>query len=266
MNTNSVAYNIEINKKRKRIAIILGIVAVIVLYVVGDAGRTHVTYNKAEDLIAKEEYIEAVHILRDIEDKNYKDTEALITLCNAHYSCSVGRDWLGYENLKDVEFKYQTKEQLEKIEAFKSEIRTVYYDHLSEEYEKNKVDTSIPYVGMSESRINSTTLGYHSGNIRHNHETINGKVYTANLYDFMKDGMVIFTARCVNGKVIQVWDERNSPHKPYGSYSGSGSSNKKDDDPYNATDYAHPEDFYYDHYDDFFDYEDAEDYYNEHDD
>ncbi len=82
----------------------------------------------------------------------------------------------------------------------------------------------------------------------------------------MKDGMVIFTARCVNGKVIQVWDERNSPHKPYGSYSGSGSTNKKDDDPYNATDYAHPEDFYYDHYDDFFDYEDAEDYYNEHDD
>lgn len=31
-------------------------------------------------------------------------------------------------------------------------------------------------------------------------------------------------------------------------------------DPYHASDYSHPEDFYYDYYDDFWDYEDAEDY------
>lgn len=37
-----------------------------------------------------------------------------------------------------------------------------------------------------------------------------------------------------------------------------------DDDPYNVNDYASEEDFYDDHYDDFFDYYDAEDYYNEH--
>ncbi len=35
------------------------------------------------------------------------------------------------------------------------------------------------------------------------------------------------------------------------------------DDPYNAKDYAHADDFYEDHYDDFFDYEDAEDYFNQ---
>ena len=43
-------------------------------------------------------------------------------------------------------------------------------------------------------------------------------------------------------------------------------SPSKDDDPYNAKDYSNEEDFYYDHYDDFFDYYDAEDYYNEHND
>ena len=37
-------------------------------------------------------------------------------------------------------------------------------------------------------------------------------------------------------------------------------------DAYDVNDYAHPDDFYYDHYDDFWDYEDAEDYYYEHDD
>ena len=36
------------------------------------------------------------------------------------------------------------------------------------------------------------------------------------------------------------------------------------DDPYNVNDYTSEEDFYDDHYDDFFDYYDAEDYYNEH--
>ena len=36
------------------------------------------------------------------------------------------------------------------------------------------------------------------------------------------------------------------------------------DDPYNAKDYGNEDDFYEDHYDDFFDYYDAEDYYREH--
>ena len=39
---------------------------------------------------------------------------------------------------------------------------------------------------------------------------------------------------------------------------------KKRYDPYHAADYYDPEDFYYDHYDDFFDYYDAEDYYYDH--
>lgn len=43
-------------------------------------------------------------------------------------------------------------------------------------------------------------------------------------------------------------------------------SKDDDDDPYNAKDYSNEEDFYYDHYDDFFDYYEAEDYYNEHND
>ena len=50
-----------------------------------------------------------------------------------------------------------------------------------------------------------------------------------------------------------------------GSYSFySGKSSEKDDDPYNAKKYSDEEDFYDDHYDDFFDYYDAEDYYRDH--
>lgn len=42
---------------------------------------------------------------------------------------------------------------------------------------------------------------------------------------------------------------------------GSKSNGKNNDDPYNAKDYRNVDDFYYDHYDDFFDYYDAENYY-----
>lgn len=45
-------------------------------------------------------------------------------------------------------------------------------------------------------------------------------------------------------------------------YSKKRTTTKKKD-PYNASDYMNPEDFYDDHYDDFFDYYDAEDYFNE---
>ena len=82
-------------------------------------------------------------------------------------------------------------------------------------------------------------------------------------YDFVSGGRVIFTARCVRGKVTEVWDNRNDePYVP--SYRPS---KPKDDtieeDPYNAKDYSNEEDFYYDNYDDFFDYYDAEAYWQE---
>lgn len=49
------------------------------------------------------------------------------------------------------------------------------------------------------------------------------------------------------------------------SYSYTPKKYKSDSyDKYNAKDYKFAEDFYDDHYDDFFDYEDAEDYYNDH--
>ncbi|MCH5304001.1 MAG: hypothetical protein J1E41_03980 [Ruminococcus sp.] len=123
----------------------------------------------------------------------------------------------------------------------------------------------VPYVGMSESKISDTSLGSPSSNVRHNYQVKNGEQYLANLYDFYQDGACVFTARCVQGRVTQVWDSRDNPVAPYKSHrSKSSSSKSKTSDPYNAKDYYDADDFYYDNYDDFWDYEDAEDYYNEH--
>lgn len=59
----------------------------------------------------------------------------------------------------------------------------------------------------------------------------------------------------------------SSSSRSTGAYSGNNSSSKSktgSSDPYDAKSYYHPDDFYYDNYDDFWDYEDAEDYWEEH--
>ena len=48
------------------------------------------------------------------------------------------------------------------------------------------------------------------------------------------------------------------------TYKPKKSSGNDDKDPYNAADFGNAEDFYDEHYDDFFDYYDAEDYWNDH--
>ncbi len=57
--------------------------------------------------------------------------------------------------------------------------------------------------------------------------------------------------------------QTSSYYTPSKSYKSSNRKNTKSD-PYNAKDYSNEEDFYDDHYHDFFDYYDAEDYYNRH--
>jgi hypothetical protein len=117
-------------------------------------------------------------------------------------------------------------------------------------------------VGMSESEIKNTSLGAPSSKVRHNYECISGEQYLANLYDFKSGNKTIFTARCVQGRVTEVWDHRSDPVVPYTPKKNT--KPKNDDDPYDVNDYSNEEDFYYDHYDDFFDYYDAEDYYKDH--
>ena len=111
-----------------------------------------------------------------------------------------------------------------------------------------------------------------------------GKVY---VYEYVSDGdtyMIYPDRKAIYKNDYQVHDDYfnsesyNKSFKRYEnqtkpattkkkSYSNSFTpyrSPSKDDDPYNAKDYSNEEDFYYDHYDDFFDYYDAENYYDEH--
>lgn len=192
-------------------------------------------YTKAQNLIDQEQYEGAIDALSFIEQENYVDTYELMDYCQAHISYDSGNLEAAYKRLKYGTYENQPTERKQKMAAFKNRVEREYDAYceaerkLQQEQEekeyRQKVRSGVPFVGMLESDISNTILGSPSQKTRGNHECINGKQYKATLYDFMEDDYVIFTARCIQGKVTEVWDERDNPHKPYGS-TGSKTSSK----------------------------------------
>lgn len=225
-------------------------------------------YDKAVMLVDSSSYKEAKELFEEIEEKNYHDTAAYITLCEAHIDYDRGHISDAYYGMDKIHFYYLTSDQSKSIDEFKTTLKKEYGEYIKKKAEKreqeyrDKITYGVPYVGMSESEIKNTSLGDPSSNVRHNSEMIKGERYIANLYDFKSGNKTIFTARCVKGRVTEVWDHRSDPVVPYTPKKNTKS--KSDDDPYDVNDYSNEEDFYYDHYDDFFDYYDAEDYDNKH--
>lgn len=238
------------------------------------------TYNNALNYISEENYAAAVnafHSLQSQGEYDYREQQELCIFCRAQLSYASGDIEAAHKYLKSITSpSQQMNDLLPEYEDFKSQVDEEYSIHMAEKEKEekrayeNRIKNGVPYVGMPESRISDTSLGAPGSDIRHNYECINGKQYRANLYDFKVNGHVVFTARCVQGEVIQVWDRRDSvdTSKPVknGGYTSSKKhhSHEKKSDPYNVYDYSDPEDFYEDNYDDFWDFEDAEDYYNEH--
>ncbi len=212
-------------------------------------------YEEARELMAQERWSEAARLLG-----HYDVYEDLSKYCEAKSWLEHG-DTLGAEialrGVSPSETVTQLRREIEAdMPAYRERERQKEEQRLREE--KAEARRGVPYVGMHEDWIDITSLGAHD-DLRHNDEMKNGEVYEANLYDFEdSNGAVIFTARCLFGQVIQVWDDRDNPwvRKSY--------TPVYDYDPFDAQDYSHPDDFYYDHYDDFWDYEDAENYYYEH--
>ena len=196
----------------------------------------------------------------------------------AYYLYSIGMDYaaskkydtaeLNIRNGANAAISTKTK-QLGKQLLTQVQKEHKAYDEQQEKQYLQGLSKSLPYVGMSEKYIDKTALGKPSSTVRHNREMVNGQSLVANLYDYTRNGNVIYTARCVNGVVTNIFDHRDDPYKQSSGSNSSNSSKKsssstKKSDPFHASDYAHPDDFYYDYYDDFWDYEDAEDYWEAH--
>lgn len=253
---------------KKYMAVLIVFIVIFIGKNAYDAYQVKTVYEDAINLIGKACYKEASDRLQSIEAEDYQDTEDLIAYCEANLAYANGNIRNAYWDSYSLRFEYQTPERQEKIDAFINKVELEYDEYLEQErieeqkaYEQ-KITSGVPFVGMSEHDIDRTSLGKPSSDIRHNKECINGKQYTANLYDFYNGSDKVFIARCVQGKVTDVWDYRDDPI-PQSSKTYTSNNTKKESDPYDASDYSDPEDFYYDYYDDFWDYEEAEDYWYE---
>lgn len=227
--------------------------------------QTARTYSDAEQLISAGQYQEALDDLKAIESNHYLDTEALIILCQAHLKYEDGEGVSAYTALKNTIFQHQSQEQMAEINAFMNILKAEYDTYQQEQAQaeiqqyEDKIRNGVPFVGMPERRISDTSLGKPSDEVRHNYQVKNGNQYLANLYDFYRDGQCIFTARCVQGVVTQVWDNRDRPAVSHAPSGNSGVSTEP-----SVEGFYSPEDFYDWYWDDFFDYYDAEDYYYAH--
>ena len=220
---------------------------------------------------SKGDYKAAYRSFDIAREKNIEESKA-------YYYYSVGMDYAASKKYDNAESSIRkgtnaaiSTKTMQLGKKLLTQVQTEHkaYDEQQEKEYLQSLAKSLPYVGMSEKYINNTALGKPSSTVRHNREMVNGQSLVANLYDYTSNGYVIFTARCVNGVVTDVFDDRAHPYKQSSGSSSSSSSKKsssstKKSDPFHASDYAHPDDFYYDYYDDFWDYEDAEDYWEAH--
>lgn len=261
-------------KAKKIFLILAGFICIATIVIMVSITKQHqhqveTTYFEAVQLMTDGQYADAVNKFESIREDKYEDTEAFIYCCEAAQALEDENFYKAMSQLRQVEFKTLPEEQVVQFEAFRGEVEAVLEEYQrvaaieAAAKERERIRNGVPFVGMSESDINNTSLGSPSSDVRHNYECIGGEQYLANLYDYMQDGRKIFTARCVRGQVTEVWDHRDDePYVP--TYRPSSDDKDSDDDQYNVNDYSNEEDFYYDHYDDFFDYYDAEAYWNEH--
>ena len=129
----------------------------------------------------------------------------------------------------------------------------------------------VPYEGMSESKIDSTELGTHTKYVKNfNTECISGEIYHASMYYWYSGGNCIYSARCLQGKVSDVKDNRDleytngvMDHSGSTSTNSSSSSSKKKKNQESTTEFD-PDDhdieqYYEDYKEDFEDFDDAYD-------
>ena len=118
--------------------------------------------------------------------------------------------------------------------------------------------SAVPYVGMAVPYVPAKWTWQGTDNLTVKDASGKGIRTIKYHYEDLPKQYTIWVSEA-NSQVVKV-----SITDPTASAKKSSTKKKSSSDPYHAKDYAHPDDFYYDYYDDFWDYEDAEDYWEAH--
>ena len=193
-------------------------------------------------------------------------------LCEGMVLCGKQQYGEAHNTITRAKYYAQTEELKTECENARETIaaqRAVWEEKFVE-----SLKTREPYKGLEEKYVMQTyiALNYHCrvneyAGTRKDHPE--GIWY--NSYRFYSGSDMVYYVSCTNGKVDFVSDKREEVKQQREAAAkkaaGSGSTKKKksgSSDPFHASDFAHPEDFYDWYMDDFWDYEDAEDYWEAH--
>lgn len=208
-------------------------------------------YNQGKALIENAQFEEALPYFESIGDDEFLDTKALKKICKAYIEYKNEEYLSAFYDMIFVDYKYIHKGKLEQsIDSLHDRISSSYFDY-KEKVFNERIASDVPYVGLPESKIGDTILGYaYKENDESDVQTI---------YGFYDSGKKIFEAVCRYDKVVEIHDYRDSAKNTHNS--GKRYSYGADDD-FDVDVFYDAEDFYDWYEDDFYDYYDAEDYYN----
>ncbi len=249
------------------------VVVVIIIAILHPIVSNNIKYSKAEKLMEEGNYSEASDILFDLELEKFRESEKLREICNAHILYDRGEIDMAKYYMSNVDLNILSKKQKHIEKEFIEQIDSEVDDYIAKKdkekmkYE-NKVKNGVPFVGMYEKDIDDTKLGTHTSvenQYLNNQNKEDKKIVYAKKYYFKDGDFIIFSAKCVNGMVTWVTDNREKydeylkSKKNVNKNYHSGSYNPYD----SMEDYDDPEDYYYDNMDEYDDYEDAEDDWND---
>ena len=263
-----------------KIGTVIGVAALILAFFVGStivSNRREQAYNRAIDAIVAGEYETGLSILESALPSTYKEKDNLICLCRAKQAL----DAEDYDHARRLASRVFFRSATPSADRLNIRVNSIL-DACHEEAERKaaeelaayeaKVRSGLPFVGMPEKYVSSTLLGEFSRCERNGTAYPGGRKTIGNIYYYKRDGKVYFCVFCTGGQVAEVYDNRDgNAHYPGRLINGSTSTRPStitdshdDSDPYHASDYPDEEEFYEEHWDDFFDFEDADTYWQEH--
>ena len=228
-------------------------------------------YEKAEECMDAGKYDEAIELLEKLPGY-YEDVEYIIQYAKF---CDAVQNGEGIEELykliwyvpKGDEYSSKYIEEMRKAQKDTEEQYKKYMAQKEKEEEEKMRKKDEPYKGMKEKYINITLMGRaKEKRTEHYWRDTPGKRTQDIQYRYMwynSNGAKKFMAVCRNGRVSSVVEFVSSTTSGKKTYRGNTSRNNDRKDMYDVQDYDDPEDFYYDHADEFDDIQGAEDYWEE---
>ena len=222
--------------------------------------------NGSTDVVPLED---AIIAFREYYEGDVKEAHRYLELWSEYRRRHIARYLPAQYEEKILDFQAQVNNEYDQIvaEELKEWVRQQeiekqrFQQEMAEAQERLK--DQMPYIGMPESYVSITCLGsyaYFSDIDKYDYP------YRVYIYKDSK-GRETFSVTCKSHVVTGVWDKINNRTLTESNTWKSRVSNRPSSsasDPYNAKDYTNEEDFYYDHWDDFFDYYQAEEYWQDH--